>query len=58
MAEQLNAVLEAYNIYDKYQSGFRKKHSTETALHRVSNDILLIDCSVLVLYDGSVFRCL
>ncbi len=43
---QLNVVLEAHNICDKFLSGFRKKHSTETALHAG-------ECSVLVLLDLS-----
>ncbi len=54
---QLNTVLEAHNICDKFQSGFCKKHSTKTALLRVSNDILMAadagECSVLILLDLS-----
>ncbi len=54
LAMQLNTVLEAHNICDQFQSGFRKNHSTETALLRVSNDILMAaECSLLVLLDLS-----
>ncbi|KAF7644998.1 hypothetical protein LDENG_00212130 [Lucifuga dentata] len=38
---QLLEILEANDIFDKFQSGFRKKDSTESALPRVTNDILM-----------------
>ncbi len=57
VAKQLTSVLTAHNILHKFQSGFHQKHSTETVLLRVSNDIMmssdLCECSVLVLLDFS-----
>ena len=57
VANQLSTFLENNDILDKFQSGFRKNHSTETALLRVSNDILMSadsgKCAVLVLLDLS-----
>uniref|UniRef100_A0A8C6VWY4 Reverse transcriptase domain-containing protein n=1 Tax=Nothobranchius furzeri TaxID=105023 RepID=A0A8C6VWY4_NOTFU len=55
VAKQLTAALDEHNIYDCFHSGFHRAHSTETALLRVSNDLLTHidarDCSVLVLLD-------
>lgn len=57
VCKQLLELVEENHIFDKYQSGFRQKHSTETALLRVTNDILMqSDCgdiAILVLLDLS-----
>ena len=46
-----------FNLLDKFQSGFRAIHSTESALLKVYNDILLCtdsgSCAILVLLDLS-----
>ena len=52
---QLQTFLINNDIYEKFQSGFKPHHSTETALLRVFNDLILTadsgDSAVLVLLD-------
>ncbi len=54
---QLSSFLKNSDILDKFQSGFRAQYSTEYALLKVLNDLLLaVDsgkCGVLVLLDLS-----
>ena len=54
---QISAYLHSFTILDKFQSGFRTLHSTESALLKVNNDILrTVDdgsCAILVLLDLS-----
>jgi len=44
-------------IHEVFQSGFKSLHNTETALLRVSNDLLLTtdsgNCAILLLLDLS-----
>lgn len=55
VCKQLQTFLDSNGISEKFQSGFKPRHSTETALLRVFNDLLLTTdsgCSVvLVLLD-------
>ena len=57
VAEQLTLFLEKHKLFDKFQSGFSKRHSTETALLKISSDIMMSadskDFTVLVLLDLS-----
>ena len=41
VAKQLNEYMSANNLHEKMQSAYKKGHSTESALLRVQNDILL-----------------
>ena len=41
VATQLCAHMNQHNLFDKYQSAYREKHSTETAVLKVQNDILI-----------------
>ena len=49
--------MNTYDVFEKFQSGFCARHSTETALIKVTKDLLLTadagDCSILILLDLS-----
>lgn len=55
VAKKLLEVMEAHNTFHKFQSGFRKRHSTQSVLLSVTNDILISadcgQCTLLVLLD-------
>ena len=54
---QLTSYMLNNDMFEKFQSGFRALHSTETALLKVTNDLFLAtddgDCAILILLDLS-----
>ena len=57
VASQLNFHISNNNLFEKHQSAYRKCHNTETALVKISNDLLLSadnkNISILALLDLS-----
>uniref|UniRef100_A0A8C5BQM8 Reverse transcriptase domain-containing protein n=1 Tax=Gadus morhua TaxID=8049 RepID=A0A8C5BQM8_GADMO len=57
VAAQLQSHLDTNNLHEPFQSGFRPKHSTETALVKITNDLFLAANSglltILILLDLS-----